>query len=650
MSNNNNGSGGGDGVFRRGLEDSKIESARKFLYESSDDDSFASSRDGYEDNFPVNVQATMPQRKGYKFRTGGSTNLSSGGGRGGDVSKPEPGLARRCCNTLRFRCGSIREKGKNICAVLVLVAVVVFGVAWAKEGWKNGGTTGTSALGGGGSDNGAKHPKKKHPKLHGNRLEKFHQMIVGQGYSSEELLNTPGSPEALALEWIANHDPAKIKPSYDDDDDHFTCERFALAVLFYTTSGTADLEEPSEKGHWADSTNWLTGKGICAWSGITCEGDVPEADYDDRDHHGTVERIELSELGLMGTIPREVASFPKLYKLDLSKNELTGTIPRVLERLTGLRELVLSHNMLSGDLPQGFGTALTNLRHLLLGSNRLEGIIHSDIVGHLVELRSLGLEQNELTGTIPDLEQLAKITTLDLSDNLLEGPFPESVVRLTSLVNLDIGHNHLTGTFPEDMAELTALERLMLREMNLHGSLPAGFFGKVTRLTNFGVSGNKISGTIPTEVGRLKDLEGMYLGQNKISGTIPRQVGLMADLIILEIQGNKLSGSIPDLVGSMKDLEIFSAARNHLSGTIPAAMGQMHRLQSLFVENNKLTGDVPTQLGKLHGLKQCRLYDNRLKGKIPREVCDLIEDEDLVFLGADCGHDFVCECCTRCYQ
>jgi len=641
MSNNNNGSGG-EGVFRRGLEDSKIESARKFLYESSDEDSFASNRSG--DNFPVNVRATMPQRKGYMFRKGGSTNLSSGGG--DDGSKAEPGLARRCCNTLRFRCGSIREKGKTICAVLVLVAVVVFGVAWAKEGWKNG-TTGTFALGGGGD--GAK--PKKHPKdakLHGNRLEKFHQMVVGQGYSSEELLDTPGSPEALALEWIANHDPAKIKPSYDDE--HLTCERYALAVLFYSTSGTADLEEPSEKGHWTDSTNWLTGKGICAWSGITCEGDVPEADDDDRDHHGTVERIELSELGLMGTIPRELASFPKLYKLDLSKNELVGTIPGVLERLVGLRELVLSHNMLDGELPQGFGKALTNLRHLWLGNNNLEGTIHSEIVGHLVELRSLGLEHNELTGTIPDLEQLAKITTLDLNDNLLEGAFPESIIKLTALVNLDIGLNHLTGTFPDDMAELTALERLMLREMNLHGSLPAEFFGKVTRLTNFGLSGNKITGTIPTDVGKLKDLQGMYLGQNRLSGSIPRQVGLIADLIILELQGNKLSGSIPELVGAMKDLEIFSVARNHLSGSIPPAMGQMHRLQSLFVEDNKLTGEVPTELGKLHGLKQCRLYNNRLKGEVPEEVCELIEDEDLVFLGADCGRNFACECCTRCYN
>lgn len=41
-----------------------------------------------------------------------------------------------------------------------------------------------------------------------------------------------------------------------------------------------------------------------------------------------------------------------------------------------------------------------------------------------------------------------------------------------------------------------------------------------------------------------------------------------------------------------------------------------------------------------------------MKGAIPDEICELVEDDDLVFLGADCaeGHDkFSCDCCTRCY-
>jgi len=638
----------GDGIHRRGLEDSKIESARKFLYESSDDDSFASNISS-NDNFPVNVTASMPQRTGYGGRRG-TTNLS--GANIHEEEKPEPSRYQRCCNTLFYRGKSRngRDSMKKICALMVITIVLVFGLVVMNTARKNGNgifamhNNANNANDGRGSSSGG----KTHGKLKGNRQEKFHQLIVEEEISSAEDLDTPGSAQALALEWVAHHDGAKLKP-----EDPQTVQRYALAVLFYATAGTNELENAADAGHWMESLNWLSKKGICAWSGVTCEGDLPdnvEKDASDKnlDHHGFVERLELTELGLMGDLPAELAALTRLYKLDLSKNDLKGTIPKEFAQLTGLRELLLSHNLLTGVLFEGFGD-LTNLRHLILGNNRLTGEIPDHMARHLTELRSLSLEGNDLTGEVPDLEQLTKITNFNVQDNQLTGRFPTSITKLTNLVQLNLGRNHLTGTFPEEMMELTALEKLLLREMNLHGTIPDELFTRVTRLTELGLSNNKLSGTIPSSVGKLKDLHGFFIGQNKLTGSIPRQVGLMADLTILEVQGNKLSGSIPNLVSALNGLEIFSAARNHLTGTIPPEVGQMHRLQSFFVENNKLTGGVPTEMGKLHALKQCRIYDNRLDGEIPDEVCELIDDEDLVFLGADCGHKFTCDCCTKCY-
>jgi len=634
-------SGGSDGLVHRGLEteslsDNKIHAARKFLYESSDDESFHNGMG--DDDFPVNVSASMPQHKRASF-IGRHTGTNLSGGKFGNNNNGES-RSRRFVNTLKYH--GIPQRLKQICVILGLVLALTACAVYIDQSRKN--KTGIFKNSGKSNDDESKSSNTQKHKLHGKRIERFHQMFLDMEVSSQDDLDTPGTAQHSALEWVANSDGAKLRA-----DDHLAMERYILAVLYYTTAGTDDQEAPSESGHWQDATHWLTKSGICNWHGVTCAGDAPNDTDDNRSHHhGLVERLELAELGLMGSIPSELGFLTKLYRLDLSSNDLAGSLPKSLGRLTGLRELELSHNMIEGTIPEHYGNELTNLHHLLLGENKLVGTIPYQIEA-MVELRSLSLKDNELTGTVPDLQDLTKIRQLILEDNQLEGPFPTSVAKLTSLVHLDLGRNHLTGTLPEDLTKLTALEKLLLREMNLRGKIPPELFNKVTRLTELGLSNNKLTGTIPTNVGHLKDLHEFYLGQNQLKGSIPRQVGLMADLNILELQGNSLSGSIPNLVSALNGLELFSVARNHITGTIPPEVGQMHRLQSLMLEHNKLTGGVPTELGNLRTLKQVRLYENHLEGNIPREVCELTIDEELTFLGADCGHKFTCDCCTKCF-
>jgi hypothetical protein len=51
-------------------------------------------------------------------------------------------------------------------------------------------------------------------------------------------------------------------------------------------------------------------------------------------------------------------------------------------------------------------------------------------------------------GKVPDLRNLTALITLDLSNNNLEGPVPESLVNHPSLQILNMSNNHLNGALP----------------------------------------------------------------------------------------------------------------------------------------------------------------------------------------------------------
>ena len=85
---------------------------------------------------------------------------------------------------------------------------------------------------------------------------------------------------------------------------------------------------------------------------------------------------------MTGEIPPELGSLtPRhLEKLDLSDNQLTGTIPRELGSLTYLEWLRLSGNQLTGTIPPELGS-LANLEWLNLSGNQLTGCIPQDLGG-----------------------------------------------------------------------------------------------------------------------------------------------------------------------------------------------------------------------------------------------------------------------------
>ncbi|GFP82003.1 brassinosteroid insensitive 1-associated receptor kinase 1, partial [Phtheirospermum japonicum] len=73
-----------------------------------------------------------------------------------------------------------------------------------------------------------------------------------------------------------------------------------------------------------------------------------------------VERVEVYDNKIDGSIPKELGNLGNLVSLDLYGNSLTGSIPQELGNLKNLMFLRLYNNNLSGRVPD----ALANLSNL----------------------------------------------------------------------------------------------------------------------------------------------------------------------------------------------------------------------------------------------------------------------------------------------
>ena len=349
-------------------------------------------------------------------------------------------------------------------------------------------------------------------------------------------------------------------------------DRAALVALYNATEG----------GSWTTRTNWLSGRPLDEWHGVTTDsgGRVTALNLVSNDVHGALpaalgdltnlQRLDLGGNGLTGEIPPELAGLSNLTSLDLRSNGLTGEIPPELAGLSNLQWLYLNHNGLTGEIPPELAS-LSNLTELYLSTNQLSGEIPPEL-GRLSNLMELGLYANQLTGEIPpELGGLSNLRALSLSSNELTGPIPAELGDLTNLEFLWLGWNELTGPIPAALGDLTNLESLSL-------------------------SSNPLTGPIPAALGDLTNLESLRLRWNDLTGPIPADLGDLTNLQRLDLRGNDLTGPIPAELGDLTKLKVLDLWANDLTGRIPAALGDLANLESLQLRGNDLTGPIPAEL------------------------------------------------------
>lgn len=144
------------------------------------------------------------------------------------------------------------------------------------------------------------------------------------------------------------------------------------------------------------------------WTGVECSP------------NGRVLCLDHSNRNISGPLffPRT----PFLRDLNLTGNRFTGPIPGGINRIHRILSLDLSRNLLEGSIPPSLGN-LSLLMYLDVSLNQLSGPLPLEI-GHLSNLTALLLADNRLSGPILPLDNLTRLSSLNLSQNNFSGVIP----------------------------------------------------------------------------------------------------------------------------------------------------------------------------------------------------------------------------------
>ncbi|KAI3455924.1 hypothetical protein Pfo_012587 [Paulownia fortunei] len=252
--------------------------------------------------------------------------------------------------------------------------------------------------------------------------------------------------------------------------------------------------------------------------------------------------LVLTELDLSGNNlsgPISMITSTTLHTLNLSSNVLSGELPL----LTGSCAVVdLSKNQFEGNLTRLLKWG--NIEILDLSQNHLTGSI-PEVTAQFLRLNYLNLSRNSLNGSLPKVITLfPKLTTLDLSFNQLGGPLLTTLLTSSTLNELHLQSNILSGSI--DFSPLSNDSSLLVLDLSnnqLNGYFPDGF-GSFTGLQVLNIGGNNFSGTLPTSIGDITTLNSLDISWNHFTGPLPNN--LPNSLQSFNASYNNLSGVVPE--------------------------------------------------------------------------------------------------------
>ncbi|XP_052182409.1 protein STRUBBELIG-RECEPTOR FAMILY 8-like [Diospyros lotus] len=217
---------------------------------------------------------------------------------------------------------------------------------------------------------------------------------------------------------------------------------FALGVVEATTDPSdvqalqimyTSLNNPSQLSNWKPNGGDPCGE---SWKGVTCQGSA-------------VVSIQISGLGLNGTLGYMLSGLTSLRTLDMSDNNIHDSVPYQLP--PNLTSLNLADNNLSGNLPYSI-SSMVSLNYLNISKNSLSQSI-GDVFTNLSGLSTLDLSFNNLTGDIPSsFSTLSNISTLHVQSNQLTGSL--NVLAPLPLTDLNVANNHFNGWIPRELISI----------------------------------------------------------------------------------------------------------------------------------------------------------------------------------------------------
>ncbi|KAM3394416.1 hypothetical protein P3S68_003418 [Capsicum galapagoense] len=408
----------------------------------------------------------------------------------------------------------------------------------------------------------------------------------------------------------------------------------------------------SDPFHFLDES-WSPATSVCHWVGVTCGS-----------RHQRVKSLNISNMALVGRIPREFGNLRFLVSLDLGSNNFHGNLPQEMARLHWLKFLRLSVNNFRGKVPSWFGF-LHQLQFLSLRNNSFTGSIPSSfsnmsiletlnlnfnyiegqipkVIGSLINLRVLKLRGNKLIGFIPpSLSNASRLDTLDISFNSLQGNIPEGIGNLHNMNWLSIQYNQLTGSIPFTIFKISRIKVIAFTGNTLSGHLPNGLCNGIPIIKRLYLSYNKLHGRMPTSLSNCSQLQLLVLAFNELDGPIHSEIGRLSNLQILDLGTNHFTGTFHLMNTSTIESYYFRILFCYtlIAGIIPQENGDIVNLVKLAMEENQITGSVPISIFNISSLQLLSLWQNNLNiyrlveislsSEIPKEKRNLVELDEL---------------------
>ena len=258
----------------------------------------------------------------------------------------------------------------------------------------------------------------------------------------------------------------------------------------------------------------------------------------------------------------------------------------------------------------------SKLTSLDLSNNQIQGKI-PNWIWELRFLSYLNLSNNLLMGLEEPLQDVnANLLVLDLHSNKIQGQIPVFPQYVTYL---DYSRNEFNSVIPHDSAtDLSFIIFLSLSENNLSGSIPPSFCN-ASNLEVLDLSHNKFNGTIPQCLTEGETLRVLNLGDNLLNGNIPDRFSEACALRTLELHGNQISGPLPKSLANCTTLEVLNLGTNQINDVFPCLLKNISTFRVMVLRENKFQGPIrcPTIKSSWQMLQIVDLAFNNFSGKLP---------------------------------